>query len=287
MRINEKNMALFWKYITERHSIYKKKTVNEKPPWTQDTILQKYKFTNVFRYLDPGTKYVIERILPQCKTAEEVIFNSIVYRIYNRIQTFDAIGIQDPRNFDKNILESKLRSLKQSGENVFTNAFIVSGYASTPGSDKIERTVNIIDSIAKKIPELTRDIETKKSSEYTFTRLVDLDGIGKFLGYQIAVDIGYWSREIFNEDEFVVAGPGCINGLNRIFIEKAGLSYEDLIAHVVKIQDVEFEKLGVEWNEPRLNLMAIENCLCEFSKYCKVYYNEGRPRNHYTSNMFV
>ena len=31
----------------------------------------------------------------------------------------------------------------------------------------------------------------------------------------------------------------------------------------------------------RLNLMAIENCLCEISKYLKAFHGTGRPRNRY------
>jgi hypothetical protein len=31
----------------------------------------------------------------------------------------------------------------------------------------------------------------------------------------------------------------------------------------------------------RLNLMAIENCLCEISKYLKAHHGTGRPRNRY------
>ena len=30
-----------------------------------------------------------------------------------------------------------------------------------------------------------------------------------------------------------------------------------------------------------MNVMSIENCLCEFSKYYKVYYGLGRPRQKY------
>jgi len=35
-------------YMNERHSIWMKRNKGEQKPWTQDPILQQYKFTNVF-----------------------------------------------------------------------------------------------------------------------------------------------------------------------------------------------------------------------------------------------
>jgi len=65
MKLNNKNFEIFWQYINQRHIIYKKKTIQKlSPPWTENKILNEYKFTNVFRDLDPGTKYVIDKIIP-------------------------------------------------------------------------------------------------------------------------------------------------------------------------------------------------------------------------------
>jgi hypothetical protein len=66
MKIHEKNLKIFWQYIALRHEVYKKKNIEKlPPPWTDDSMLREYKFTNVFRDLDPGTRYVIEKIIPQ------------------------------------------------------------------------------------------------------------------------------------------------------------------------------------------------------------------------------
>jgi len=57
-------MEIFWRFIAERHSIYKKKEIEKlPPPWTDDPILSSFKFTNVVRSTDPGTRYVIDKIL--------------------------------------------------------------------------------------------------------------------------------------------------------------------------------------------------------------------------------
>ncbi|MEK6886440.1 MAG: nucleotide kinase domain-containing protein [Nanoarchaeota archaeon] len=284
MKLNKENLKLFWKYVTERHNIYKKKKAGQVWPWTNDKILQTYKFTNVFRDLDSGTKYVIEKIILKSKTPENVIFNTIIYRIYNKINTSEKVGIQDAIKFDATEFEDRLRSIK---DKVFTNAFIVSGYSFIEGKDKIAKTCKIINDVHSQIKEITESI-LLKNSENTFKTLKSIIGIGNFLAYQIAVDLGYWDREVFDESKFVVAGPGCKSGIDWLFESREGVSYEECIAYLCDIQKKGFEDIKVNINElfsdrkeKRLNLMAMENCLCEISKYLKALNGEGRPRNKY------
>ncbi len=289
MILNQNNLKNFWYYISERHSIYKKsKLLKLDPQWTNDPILQKYKFTNVFRDLDPGTKYVIEKIIPKSINSADIIFNIVIYRLYNKIGTFEFVGFQFVKDFDVKVFESKLRELKSKNIPVFTNAFLVSGYSFVDGKDKIEKTCKIINGINKSINKITESIIFKNDSKFTFESIKSLKGIGDFLAYQICVDIGYWNKSIFNEDKFVIAGPGCKSGINRLFIDHSSLSYEDCIRCLCELQFEGFKSINVNINElfsdrkdKFLNIMAMENCLCEISKYLKVYYNEGRPRNKY------
>lgn len=288
--LNNENLDLFWKYIIERYRIYLKKKNGEEYPWTQDPILLKWKFTNVFRETDPGTLFVINNIIPNLSfDFENLLFNIIIYRIYNKIETFKYIGNQKINNYDIETLEKSLREIVNNGNKVFTNAFIVPSYRFIcPEKDKIGRSCILIDKIKNIIPIISENILSKKNSEYTFTEILKLPGIGKFLSYQICVDLGYWNTDIFNEDVFVIAGPGCINGLNKLFIDKKKLSYEECISYLVKKQYEGFQSNNIDINSffkdrenSYLNLMSIENCLCEISKYLKVYYNEGRARNKY------
>lgn len=92
MKINKSNLQLFYFFISDRHNIYKKKNILElPPPWSDNQILKEFKFTNVFRDLDPGTKYVIESIIPKVQDIQDLIFNAIIYRLYNKIATFEQV----------------------------------------------------------------------------------------------------------------------------------------------------------------------------------------------------
>eukprot|EP01084_Bolivina_argentea_P164539 286063_1 len=287
-----KNINLFWKYIIERHNIYKKRNNNESPPYTNDKILSKWRFTNVFRDIDPGTQYVIKKIIPKFKNDfENLLFNVLIYRIYNKINTFNKIGFQDIKAFNKIELDKNLRTLVSNNEKVFTNAFVVPSYRFIDKDnkyDKIGRTCILFEKIKDIIPKLCKNISQKNNSEYTYKQLLALPGIGKFMGYQISVDLGYWNKNIFNEYEYVIAGPGAINGINRLFEDKKNLNHDQCIQYLCKIQKKGFLENGCDVNilfmdrkEKYLNLMAMENCLCEISKYLKAYYEEGRPKNKF------
>lgn len=292
--LNQKHLDLLFNYIKERHMIYKQKEIQKLvPPWTEDPILQKYKFTNVFRTLDPGTRYVLDFIFPQLKATSaylgDVLFNLIIYRMFNKVQTFQIIGIQHLRTYSRENIEMPLRKIQENGESIFTNAFTVSGYSFVSfEKDKLARVSYLLSKIHKLVPQISEEIEIRKDSDTTYRLLKSLPGIGLFLAYQIAVDLGYWNSEYYDESIHVVAGPGCRAGINWIFTNRHNMTYEECIEYLVNIQAKKFQELGVDpkvlfedQDDDQLNLMAMENCLCEISKYLKAFYNTGRPRNRY------
>jgi len=187
---------------------------------------------------------------------------------------------------------------------LFTNAFVVSAFTNLKWNylgttNKAIRSAECVYEISQKLKKTNMLAEMKEysgsyeDSKKTFENMKSFDGIGNFLGYQIAVDIGYRYPRVFNEDLFTVAGPGCIKGLERIFKKSAfkeekSKMYEYLISWLVEHQEEYFKKNKVDPDElfddrklPRLNIMAMENCLCEISKYIKVKKGQGKCRNGY------
>lgn len=101
----------------------------------------------------------------------------------------------------------------------------------------------------------------------------------------MCIDMGYYDPILYNESEHVVLGPGAFKGLDRLFfvdkmkqessaetIKNEGKSVEvTCIKFLAASQDMWFKYLEIEPLEDRkLNLMALENCLCEISKYLRV-----------------
>ena len=68
--------------------------------------------------------------------------------------------------------------------------------------------------------------------------------VGDFLAYQYVTDINYSPLTNFTEMEFVVPGPGSIDGIRKCFTDTGGRSDADVIRFMAERQEAEFERLG-------------------------------------------
>ncbi|MFK5283986.1 nucleotide kinase domain-containing protein, partial [Lacticaseibacillus paracasei] len=68
-------------FIQERHDIYKRKQAGLPKPWTSDSILQKYRFCNVYRELDTQTKWLSENWGHIYRNDPDYWFACVVYRL--------------------------------------------------------------------------------------------------------------------------------------------------------------------------------------------------------------
>lgn len=289
---DEENLKIFWEYIKERFQIFKKRESGSAPPWTEDKILAQWKFTNVFRQDDPGTKFVIDKIIPSFDSDfGNLLFNIIAYRTFNKINTMEYIGFLDYKTYDPEYTHCKLLELIDDKKNVFTSAHKVSAFESFKKYDylrkhgglKVIRVANALKLYASKIPEIVNSLEkTNKlfksphiNSEEIFYSLTKLPEIGPFLAYQICVDIGYFNTTYFDEDKFVVCGSGAKLGL-QFLTNKKKMKAKDNYFLVLDLVELQFKE-NLELDKP-LNLMAIENCLCEYSKYMKIKTRKGHAR---------
>lgn len=147
-----------------------------------------------------------------------------------------------------------------------------------------------------------------KNQQEAFEIIKSVRGFADFLAYQVYVDLTYIPEFPFSENEFVIAGPGCKRGLDHIFIDKDGMNYEECIFWLRNNINMEGYSLFrndelYDWAEENgkkqkeydpyklfndlpeydrcMNVMSIENCMCELSKYIKAVKGTGRPRNRY------
>jgi hypothetical protein len=70
--------------------------------------------------------------------------------------------------------------------------------------------------------------------------------IGDFLAYQFITDINYSSITDFSEMEFVVAGPGALDGLKKCFPDMSPNEAESLIRLVCEEQQRFQANYGIE-----------------------------------------
>ena len=293
---DQSNLDAFWKFIFARHLIwYKRFQLGQPAPWTDDPIMLEYKFTNVYRELDRGTIYLLDNIIGEGSEVEQ-IFNIIFYRMFNRIETYEAVGRQRIVNSVKtpgkliwaNRKETwaTLQERYEADQPLWTDAHMVCAYEHFPGDNKFERFQYIFKQVMAALPGLYDTVKKAKSLGTIHKALCAIPGIGPFNAYEIEVDISYADWNNHSEDEWVNPGPGCQRGLKFIF---PGIKPNECtqIIHVLRqVQDEEFKRLNlpfmdIAYKKRDLTLRNIEHCCCEAFKYFKALHGLGRPRNKF------
>lgn len=309
--LNIENFTHLHRWITDRYAVHIKKDVQKLPaPWTDNPIIQEFRFTNVRREHDKETKWVIENVCKADLSEANKWMNLILFRMVNKSETCKNFMPIDFGNVDwKGIVEYV--SNTPSEYVMFTNAFKTSGVKGAAAKvlghtsafkDK-EHGVPPLVSVIQYCQQLYEDesliynIGQCVNAQQVFQVLQEVPGIGYFLAYQIFVDMTYCPESLWSENEFVVAGPGARRGLDLVFDNRDGMTYEEALFWLRDNWQVICDWLQLPWNpdeiftdlEPEdryMNVMSLQNCHCEISKYIRAVNGTGRPRNkyHYKEN---
>ena len=82
-RIRPKPSTIYpvlWQFACERHRVYLRRVAGDAYPWTSDSVLLEYKFTNAFRAADRVSQYLIRLICSdrEASVADVVLENPLV-----------------------------------------------------------------------------------------------------------------------------------------------------------------------------------------------------------------
>lgn len=306
--LNEWNVAILDEFITDRYNVHIKKDIECAPkPWTTNPVFLDVKFTNVRREHDRNTKWLIDKVCLHPRMSLDMkVLNCILFRMYNKWETCSAIGMPSTTNWYKHLpdgVESKTINLlddlerKNPDYTFFTSAFNTGGLKSA-----INRFLKREYSLEEDIPinhrpikmlthmynnGLQNDIIHAKSPDDVCQLLMTYQGIGEFLSYQMFVDFTYIPEYRFSENHFTIAGPGCKLGLDHIFDDKDGMSYEECLFWMrdnwSSFSSVDPKELMTDlpMEDRVMNVMSLENLHCELGKYikCKNQLSDGKkPR---------
>ena len=269
-------ISRFWKWINDRHMIYLNKEVEKLPfPWIDDPIFQEYKFTNAFRELDRGT-LALRNLLRYTNSAEDLAFNIIWYRSFNRYEHAKDIGVcWGPFRMDQ--LSYKLKRKDTRGHKIFTSAHMTVGKA---GVRKIDYALECIAKIDEGIRFIVDVCRLQKSLSSVFDIIKEYNFYGPFIAYEIVTDFRWYPQLLADADDIMTwanIGPGCARGLRRLGLPVQLSSLEYLLAKAHHDKSV----LGAHVPIDKIEMREIEHSLCEFDKYERVRTGVGQPRERY------
>lgn len=275
----------YWRFAAERQSIFHCRARGERSPWTDDPILVRFKFCNAFRASDRVSQYLIRNVIyaPQAKDlpAEDAFLRITLFRLFSKETTWDllenATGGVRLSTLDTERLGAHLASAKSAGP-IYTAAFILCAANPYGYSTKHENHLELVRRMYSP-GGIGGDLARAGSLRQVYELLLSWPMIGPFLAYQIAVDLNYSEHFEFSEDEFTVPGPGAIRGLQKVFSDFGRNRPETLIRRMVDNQEVEFERLGLKFQDlfgRRLHAIDCQGLFCETDKYSRVAFPDLR-----------
>jgi hypothetical protein len=216
-------------------------------------------------------------------------FRILLFKLFNKIETWELleteIGALTWNAFNFNRYDRVLSQRMSVGESIYSAAYIM------PSAGNVFRHAlkhqNHLRMLAHLIDEdYPARLTNCNSMAQAFALLLRAPSIGPFLAYQFATDLNYSTLTDFDEDEFVVAGPGALDGIAKCFLGAPQVDAADIIRYMRDNQDRHFAEQGIEfktlWGRP-LQLIDCQNVFCEISKYARVAFPEysglmGRTR---------
>jgi len=275
-------------WIKEREKIRIRKESGVPKPWTFDPILMTYRFCNVRRMDDKVSRWLLDNWYRKNPSHANGLVACSVARFFNKIETLELVtDLVYEEKIDWKKLKGRLRKQWNTGKPIFTGAYMVRGLR---GVDKLDSVIDNVRNMCE-INEAWNE-SPPGSLQEGWSQLIPIYGVGPFMSAQIMFDLRWhWEHlDWCDKMTWAAIGPGSRRGMNRIlgktgkeihsaipnekFLDTLGKIRTSLIPYVEQgeISEALFETL---------EMIDFQNCLCEYDKYCRILFDEGRMKQLY------
>jgi hypothetical protein len=272
----------FFMLARERYRIKLKKDAGEPWPWTEDTIFQTWRFTNIFREDDKTTTWFRENIrdpLNQKDDKIKLVESTMIFRWFNRIGTAEIIKDLLLGQWDTKEAYKRLRLEPV----IFTGAYIVIGQPYMPKLDGVLAAIN------KAIPQLPPMVlKWGDSLEGAWNDIKKIDYLGGFMAHEIVQDLRYTKilQDATDINTWGNLGPGAIRGISWL-VYGHGEGFNNSAAQQRKMLALMAELLEMSRNPenwpsewPKWEMHQVEFLLCETAKYFRAYHGHRQKRRY-------
>lgn len=269
---------LYWTFASRRQAAFERRVAGAPGPWSDDEILRRFKFCNVFRAADRVSQYMIRNVA--CAVTNDspadLLFRIIAFRTFSQPKTWDGVTERLGRaptieDLASGAFEEALDSVKKERGGLYTGAFILCATKAFGFDEKHRNHVALFKQMFLE-RGAAEHIQSAKSLEQIVRFLESFPLTGPFMAYQIAIDLNYSDLIGFDENDYTQAGPGSLRGLKKAFVDLGDYTPSDTIKWMVDRQECEFHRLGLPfgglWGRP-MHAIDCQGLFCELDKYCR------------------
>lgn len=272
-------------YIHERLAIRARREDRlPRKKWTYDPILRMYKFTNVRREWDYTSQWLIDHWYTPHGHRPTAGLAAALARFICFVPSLEAIGfpkLAQQTSWER--WEDIMLKRQARGEKTFTSAYMIR--ADKPNVPKI---TTVLASYLKPVWNSgRRPLATAwRSAVECHEALREYHGWGDFMTQEVVLDLMWtWvGAKMKDRNIYGFAGPGAIRGLNRIHDRPLEHRIDRLAARQEMI-DLALSlnaSLPSALRNTTTPVHDIEFSLCEFDKYERALWGQGRPKQRYS-----
>ena len=268
----------YWRFAAERQRIFFRRLNGTAGPLTDDPVLRCFKFTNAYRASDRVSQYLIRNVIYRAdllSDPREIFFRTILFKLFNKIETWEfleeSVGTIAWNDYDFARYGRLLSRRMSEGSRIYSAAYIMPSGGSVFGQKlKHQNHLRMLEQLVRE--HFQAKLAECRTMTAAFSLLRSVPFLEPFLAYQYVTDLNYSTLTDFGEDEFVMAGPGALDGIHKCFVGADEVASSDIIRYMFDHQQKYFGELGIEflslWGRP-LQLVDCQNLFCEISKYAR------------------
>ena len=270
MPITKEQAAPLLYWMRERQAIYRRRAAGEPRPWTQDPVLDRYVFTNVFRELDKTTEWIRTNWREPFADHPMLPLALAIARRINWPPTLIELGF--PKRWDHKRFVKVLSDRRARGVRVFTGAHVV--FHGQDGLSAAEYHASSFDAM-----HALKNRWIAASQAQTFENVLKLPGFGKFGAYELVTELTHtkWLGSCPDLNTWTCVKRGSEMGLNMIMGRTRRVNDAQAIGEAIELMEIARKELGkYDPMFKTLTLRNIEDSLCEYSKYHR--YSQPTPQ---------
>ncbi len=280
IELNSQVKANYWAYAEERTKIWESKQANQPVPWTEDPVLQQYKFLNVYRELDKQTIIWHKLLQPLTADFDLWLLNIMYCRFICRPETIEQTGLLS-FNLKENLAKKRIFDDMPSPKNGVAYVFPVSLINKLGYRDRSEFYFLHLPKVARQCAEKILTIQDGGVTE-TVESLLPIFGCNmRFHLTEVLIDVAYQYPEIIDLYKPFYIGPGSLPTMQRLNPRENPSKV--CLALVVSQPTKTFPYLEFNGQKVYFTAEGCEGLGCEFRKYTNLSGGKGRVRKYAAS----